>query len=133
VRIESAADSFVLHVQDVDDALREKIANTISHAKDRREWQLHSHAAMRQRTEHRSPAERGEIFLVPQLCLQLDDEIVLLEKIIRQRLNQARQAMYKAALQQLLCAGAGQAPQGQVLGTQPGTATAAGVFATYVQ
>jgi len=80
VRIEHTSAGFLLHVDNADDALREKISQSISHPKDRREWQLYSHAALRHRAERRSPAERGEALIVPQLCLQLDGETVVLEK-----------------------------------------------------
>jgi len=82
VQIQATDDGgYVLHAQNVDEVLRDKISQSLTHPKDRREWLLHSAVALRQRPEHRSPSERGETFIVPQLCLQLDDGTnVLLEK-----------------------------------------------------
>jgi len=65
---------------DVKDALLEKIACGIHNPKDRREWALQGDSIIRQRKERLSPAERGEAFIVPQLCLRLGTETVLLEK-----------------------------------------------------
>jgi len=81
VNVEETLAGYLVQVQGrVDDALLAKISRGIDNPKDRREWELRGAAIIRQRKERQSPSERGEVFIVPQLCLQLGGDIVLLEK-----------------------------------------------------
>jgi len=58
-----------------------KLAKGIADKKDRREFELVAQRAISQRAQNRCAAQRGEPFVVPQLCLELEDgERVLLEK-----------------------------------------------------
>jgi len=74
-----------VNVADADENLLAKISAGIRSPKDKTEWQLHSEGALRQQPQRRTPAENGVAFVVPQLCLRLDDGVVdngvvLLEK-----------------------------------------------------
>jgi len=81
IKVQDTPSGYLVEVQGhADDALVAKLAHGIQHPKDRREWELQSTHIIHQRKEYQSPAERGEVFIVPQLCLQLGGETVLLEK-----------------------------------------------------
>jgi len=76
VHVEETATGWHMQVHEPDAALSEKISQLLPHAKDRREWQLRT----TQRQRKPSPSECKTAFTVPQLCLQLEDKITLLEK-----------------------------------------------------
>lgn len=63
-------------------ALAEKIIPAIKDKKDREEIALKAKIHIRHLPENLSPSERGEIFVVPQLCLNFDGDIELAESEI---------------------------------------------------
>jgi len=69
----------VLQVNSPDAALLGKVAAAVRDGKDRREVQLRADKWLRQHPSNTTPAERGEPFTVPQLCLMLDDITLTLE------------------------------------------------------
>jgi len=83
--VQSAADECGAYVLEVTSGASEelvaKLAKGITDKKDRREFELVAQQAISQRAENRCAVQRGEPFVVPQLCLELEDgERVLLEK-----------------------------------------------------
>jgi len=79
---QGAEASFALEVAGgASEELVAKLARAIPDKKDRREFELVAQQAISQRAENRCAAQRGECFVVPQLCLEFEDgERVLLEK-----------------------------------------------------
>jgi len=83
--VQSAADEGGAYVLEVTSGASEeliaKLAKGIADKKDRREFELVAQRAISQRVENRCAVQRGEPFVVPQLCLEFEDgELVLLEK-----------------------------------------------------
>jgi len=69
---------FVLQVTGTSNAaLLETVAQSVPHAKDRREIQLRADKWLRLQPHNAKPAERGVPFIVPQLCFALEDDITL--------------------------------------------------------
>jgi len=79
---EGEGEAFALEVgPGASEELVAKLAKGITDKKDRREFELVAGRAIAQRAENRCAAQRGEPFVVPQLCLEFEDgELVLLEK-----------------------------------------------------
>ncbi|GDX36774.1 hypothetical protein LBMAG18_12850 [Alphaproteobacteria bacterium] len=60
-------------------ALAEKLTTSIKDKKDRAEIALRAKIHIKHLPENLSPSQRGEIFVVPQLCLNFDGDIELAE------------------------------------------------------
>jgi len=60
----------------VDAPLFKKIVATVPDKEERRHAQLHAEKWLSQRVGNDKPADRGELFVVPQLCLALDGLVV---------------------------------------------------------
>jgi len=81
VEVQKTEIGYHLKVQEgAGEALFDKIAQGIKHKKDAAEFQLQARQIIRHRHENLSPLERGEAFIIPQLCLFVEDVPALLEK-----------------------------------------------------
>ena len=65
--------------QGFNDALAEKIITSIKDKKDREEFSLRAKIHIKNLPQNLSPSQRGESFVIPQLCLNFDGDIELAE------------------------------------------------------
>jgi len=79
VAVEERDGRVVLRTSHPDAVLLGKVIATVRDGKDRREVQLRADKWLRQHPHTTKPAERGEPFVVPQLCLMLDEITLTLE------------------------------------------------------
>jgi len=79
VTVQPDAERFVLQVHRPDAALLAQIAKTVPDKKDRRELLTRATKWLRAQPHNAKPADRGEPFVVPQLCLTRDGITLTLE------------------------------------------------------
>jgi len=80
IQVIEEAGTFWLQIKAPNSALLEKITqNAITDKKDKQEVEQRAKQWLRRQPENLSPAERGEPFIVPQLCLILDNDAQPLE------------------------------------------------------
>lgn len=65
--------------QGLDKNLAEKLVASVKDKKDKIEITLKSEIYLKHQPENLAPAQRGEVFIIPQLCLKIGDTIELAE------------------------------------------------------
>jgi len=70
---------FILQINRADTTLLAQVLKSVPNARDRREVQLRGEQWLRKQPKNAKSADRGVPFVVPQLCLRLDDITLTLE------------------------------------------------------
>lgn len=78
---ETPAGTFVMKVTgQIDRPLVAKLAKAVTDKKDKAEFELKAQIHIKHQVENLSPSQRGEIFSIPQLCLNFEDGPELAER-----------------------------------------------------
>jgi len=80
IQVKEESGVYWLYIQSPNANLLNKITDSaVTDKKDKEEWTLRTKKWLQHQPENLSPAERGEPFSVPQLCLIFDNEAQILE------------------------------------------------------